>query len=266
MIRGALLVLSTLALIGTLGLAAWWGRQPPPDPTWERMQRTGELRVGTDVTYPPFESVEDGEFVGYDMDLARALAAELGVKAVFVNISLDGQYDALAQDQVDVLISALPLIWERQKEVRYSRPYYDAGPLLVIRAGETRIASPADLAGRTVAVELGTNADMVARRLARQGIALRLDATYYSTEAALAALVAGRADAAISDPLTLAAYRRAHGGSETGGAQVVSPDLDPQPYVIAMRATAHRLGPALDALLDQMRADGRLARIMSDEE
>jgi ABC-type amino acid transport substrate-binding protein len=259
--RGVLLVLSALALIGTLALAAWWGRQPPPDPTWERMQRTGELRVGTDVTYPPFESVEDGAFVGYDMDLARALAAELGVKAVFTNIALDGQYDALAQDQVDVLISALPFIWERQKEVRYSRPYYDAGPLLVVRAGETRIAAPADLAGRTVAVELGTDADMAARRLARGGVTLRLDATHHSTEAALAALAAGRADAAISDPLALAAYRRAHRGPEGAGVQAAGPPLDSQPYVIAMRATAHRLGPALDHLLTQLQADGRLARI-----
>src|SRR5690348_3842448 len=113
MIRGALLFVGALALAGVLAPAVWWGRLPRPDPAWDRIQASGVLRVGTDATYPPFESIENGQYVGYDMDLARALAAGLGVRAEFVNLSLDGQYDALAQDKVDVLISALPFIYER---------------------------------------------------------------------------------------------------------------------------------------------------------
>jgi ABC-type amino acid transport substrate-binding protein len=262
MIRAALLAVGALALIAVLGVAAWWGQQPPPDPTWDRVQRTGTLRVGSDLTYPPFESVENGQLVGYDMDLARALAQGLGVKVTFVNIALDGQYDALAQDQVDVLISALPFIWERQKEVRYSRPYYEAGPRLMVRAGETGIAGAADLAGRTVGVELGTDADMAARRLQKGGIALRLDSTYHSTEAALAALAGGQVDAAVSDPLALAAFLRSHDDPAQAAVHALEPPLNSQPYVIAMRAGASRLGPAIDDLLAQMQADGRLARLL----
>lgn len=259
--RGALLTASAALLIGVLVLTVWWGQLPRPDPAWDRIQRTGVLRVGTDATYPPFESIENGQYVGTDMDLARALAAGMGVRAEFVNLSLDGQYDALAQDKVDVLISALPFIYERQKEVRYTRPYYDDGPVLVLPAGSS-LAQPADLAGHAVAVELGTDADMVARRLQRSGIALRLRSGYHSTEAALTALATGQADAAISDPITLAAWTR----SQTGQAGLRSAPIPiaAQPLVIAMRVPAYRLGPALDDLLAAMQADGRLARLMGE--
>ncbi len=259
MIRGALLGGATLLLVGVLALTVWWGRLPRPDPAWDRIQQVGVLRVGTDATYPPFESIENGQYVGYDMDLARTLAAGMGVRAEFVNLSLDGQYDALAQDKVDILISALPFIYERQKEVRYTHPYYDAGPVLVLPAGSA-LAQPPDLAGHTVAVELGTDADMVARRLQHDGVALRLQATYHSTEAALTALVAGQADAAISDPLALAAFTRQRGA--TPGRQSVPIPGAAQPLVIAMRVPAYRLGPALDDLLAAMQTDGRLARLM----
>jgi ABC-type amino acid transport substrate-binding protein len=262
-IRGALLAASAVLVAGVLALTVWWGRLPRPDPAWERIQRTGVLRVGTDATYPPFESIANGQYVGYDMGLARALAAGLGVRAEFVNLSLDGQYDALAQDKVDVLISALPFIYERQKEVRYTRPYYDDGPVLVLPAGSA-IAQPPDLAGHTVAVELGTDADMVARRLQRGGVALRLQSEYHSTEAALDALATGQADAAISDPITLAAWTHTKGGATAIGLQTVPIPVAAQPLVIAMRVPAYRLGPALDDLLVALQADGRLARLMGE--
>src|SRR5205823_4778652 len=153
--------------------AVWAGLQPLPDPAWDRVQARGVLRIGTDATYPPFESLEQGRFVGYDVDLGRAIAARIPARAEFVSIALDGQYDALLSGQVDLLLSALPFIYERQKEVRYSQPYYQAGPGIVVRAGDSRIAGPADpswhsgqaLTGLRVAVELGSDADMAARRL-----------------------------------------------------------------------------------------------------
>jgi ABC-type amino acid transport substrate-binding protein len=261
-IRSALLAVGAVGLAAVLALTVWWGRLPRPDPAWDRIQQRGVLRVGTDATYPPFESIENGQYTGYDMDLARALAAGLGVRAEFVNLSLDGQYDALAQDKVDVLISALPFIYERQKEVRYTRPYYDDGPVLVLPPGSP-LAEPSDLAGHTVAVELGTDADMVARRLQRSGVALRLQSEYHSTEAALTALATGQADAAISDPITLAAWTRNQGGAATNLQRVPIP-LAAQPLVIAMRVPTYRLGPALDDLLTAMQADGRLAQLMNE--
>src|SRR5207253_10532926 len=104
-----------------------------------------------------------GQIQGYDAELARALAADLGVRVEFVPMALDTMYDALAslrsEGKADVLISALPFVYERQKDVRYSVPYYQAGQVLIVRADDTTIASMRDLAGKQVGVELGSNAD-----------------------------------------------------------------------------------------------------------
>src|SRR5262245_44631595 len=70
---------------------------------WEQIQENGVLRVGLDPTYPPFETADDGELRGLDVDLARALAAELGLEVQFVYFGYDGLYDALLSNQVDVL-------------------------------------------------------------------------------------------------------------------------------------------------------------------
>ena len=79
-----------------------------------------------------------------------AIASDMGVQVQFKPLALDTQYDALASDQVDVLVSALPFVYERQKEVRYSQPYYQAGQVIAVRAGGNSVKSVADLQGKRV--------------------------------------------------------------------------------------------------------------------
>jgi polar amino acid transport system substrate-binding protein len=128
----------------------------PTDDSWERVKEAGILRVGLDPTYPPFE-VDDGSGVaGLDVDLAKAIANDLGLEVQFVYFGYDGLYDALATQQVDVLISALVIIPERTRDFSYGEPYFDAGEILIVPAENETIATMADLGGRTVAVELGS--------------------------------------------------------------------------------------------------------------
>ncbi len=73
----------------------------------ERVRKSGELRVGTDATYPPFETAEGGQFSGFDIDLATAIARELGVKVRFINASFDGIFPALQNGTFDVVMSSV---------------------------------------------------------------------------------------------------------------------------------------------------------------
>src|SRR3954470_3402494 len=140
--RLALNIILIVALVG-LAVLAWAGRQVPPDSYLQAIQQRGVLRVGVDPTFPPFESLQDGKFVGRDVELANAIASDLGVRVEFKPLALDTLYDALASDQVDMLLSALPFVYERQKEVRYSQPYFQAGQVIVTRPQETGIKSAA---------------------------------------------------------------------------------------------------------------------------
>ena len=76
-----------------------------------------------------------GNFGGFDIDVAHAIAAELGVQARFDNLSYDTLYDALAVRRVDVLISMIVAEKERTMDVSYSPAYYDAGQVLVVAEG-----------------------------------------------------------------------------------------------------------------------------------
>ncbi|HET6313848.1 MAG TPA: ABC transporter substrate-binding protein, partial [Chloroflexia bacterium] len=164
--RNLLNIAVVLALLAVSALV-WLGQQKPPDRFLERIRQTGTLRVGMDPTYPPFDVVQDGQVRGYDAALAQAIARDLGVQVEFKTLALDTLYDALIAGNVDMLVSALPPIPERQADVRYSVPYYQSGQVLVVRSGEKAIIGIGGLAGKKVGVELGSNADTEARRLQR---------------------------------------------------------------------------------------------------
>jgi polar amino acid transport system substrate-binding protein len=141
----------TLYVLGLLLLVACRAENA----TWERIEQAGVLRVGLDPTYPPFEVVDDSGLRGLDVDLAQAIAADLGLGIEFIYFGYDGLYDALATEQVDVLISALVVVPERTRDFAYSEPYFNAGEILIVPQSETEIRGMADLNGRTLAVELG---------------------------------------------------------------------------------------------------------------
>jgi polar amino acid transport system substrate-binding protein len=245
-----------LALVAALALI---GQQQPPDTYLQAIQKSGTLRVGLEPTYPPFESLSGAQYVGYDVNLAKAIGSDLGVKVEFKPLALDTQYDAMFAHQVDMLISALPFIYERQKEVRYSQPYYQSGQVIALRSGNTSIKIEADLQGRRVGVELGSNGDTDARQLARTNLpSMQVVSDYHSADEALDALSHGAVDAAIVDNLSAQEYLAAH----TGGINVLSPPLTDEPYVVAMPVQASGLAAQVNATINRLQASGDLNHMM----
>jgi len=108
---------------------------------------------------------EAGQFVGYDVDLARALAERWGCRAEFASVSFDGLYDALRTDKFDLLISALPYDRTLTRDVLYSQSYFNAGEVLVARSDDIALSTLADLGDDAISVELGSEAHQLARQL-----------------------------------------------------------------------------------------------------
>ena len=108
---------------------------PAVDETWLKMQERGNWRVGMDPSFPPFETLDgEGAPIGYDVDLAREIAATWGLEAEIVAIGYDSLLDALLVDRVDAVISAFPYNARMTKDVHYSPPYFEAGVRLVVGA------------------------------------------------------------------------------------------------------------------------------------
>jgi ABC-type amino acid transport substrate-binding protein len=249
-----------LALGLLAALLVWQGGSAVPglfrrDATWVQMQASKDFRVGLDPSFPPFEDLTDaGEPVGYDVDLARALAAHWGLVAKLDTIGYDSLIDALKAARVDAVISAMPYDERLTRDVTYSTPYFEAGIRLAVRPG-IGITGTADLAGRQVAVEWGSAGDAIARRLVREGIALE-SVPFDTPQAALEAAATGRADAVLVDNVSL---RLAQG--QGMDLVAVGPVLEPNPYVIVTPRRATTLAAEVAAALEVFAQDGTLAAI-----
>ena len=116
------------------------------------------LKVGSSIDFPPFEFQDEGqkEYQGFDMDLIRAIAKEMGRDVEIQNLGFDGLIPALQGKSIDLAISGMTINDERKANVRFSEPYYQSGLTMVVREDETAITRFADLKGKKVAVQIGT--------------------------------------------------------------------------------------------------------------
>jgi ABC-type amino acid transport substrate-binding protein len=252
--RGIVLATTALAVLAVAWRLA--GSLAARDETWERLQRERILRVGMDASYPPFEAIDaEGRFFGLDVDLATAIAEAMGCQPQFVNVHLDGLYDALQVNKLDLIISALPYDAMMTRDVWYSTSYFDAGQVLVMLNDHAQpLARQNPL---TVAVELGSEAHQLARRLVRdEGYAWEIIAFREPTEL-WEALLQGSANAALCDRVAaLIAHR------ENPSLTVLDPPLTSEPYVIAMRQDSRRLLQEVNRLLQNWHSSGMMAELL----
>ena len=128
------------------------------------IKKKGEMVVGMEVAYVPYEFFKDGEVMGYDVDLTRRFAEKLGVKVKFVDTEWAGIIPALLANKFDVIISGMTITAERAQKVNFSMPYAEATSVVLARADDDSIKTAEDLAGKRVGAQLGSAADKVAKK------------------------------------------------------------------------------------------------------
>jgi ABC-type amino acid transport substrate-binding protein len=247
--------------------AAWWiwfgvglllvvACRGPEAGAWPRIEATGILRVGLDPTYPPFATADDGELRGLDVDLARLVAADLGLEVEFVYFGYDGLYDALATRQVDVLISALVVQIERTRDFAYSDAYFNAGEILITRRDTEGISGMRDLNNRRLAVELGALGHVEGMQWAQRLPNLAV-VPYNTSDDALAAVSQGEVDAAIIDGVSGRLYLL-----HQSNLHIVDAAVTLEPYALVIRKEDGLLLQKLNESLRRLTADGRLDQII----
>jgi ABC-type amino acid transport substrate-binding protein len=220
------------------------------DPIWAAAQQRGVLRVAVDYGFFPFTDIKDGQPRGYDIDLARAVAAKLGLRAEFVPSGLDSIYDDLANRKADLAASALPYAPEQGWRANFSTFYFNAGQVLVV-PNSSPITGPDKLGGYRLGAALGSDADTYARNLVTNDPTILLRSEYDTAAETLADLRAGALDAAIVDnAAALTEIGRAP------GLQLVEPALTLEPYALAMPAEAFQLRAEVNRALDELRNEG----------
>jgi ABC-type amino acid transport substrate-binding protein len=247
------LIIVICLLIVIAAIAYYWLESRPP--TREEAFPQGEMLVGVDASFPPF-AVDDGIGLhGLDIDLANALADEMDIPVRFVNMGYDGLYDAVIDEQVDVVISALLVNPARTQEIRYTRPYFDNG-LALITNPDSPIDRMQHLPGHALALEYGSAAQSQARFWLQRIEPFEVR-PYELPQYALDAVRLGHADAALVDTTTYYLYQSEHPAWQSEENRVTNAF-----YAIAIRIDRDATWAWVDAAVGSLQFDGRLADII----
>lgn len=250
-------VLAVLAAVGLLlpGATAHAavGQEAPPSGGADKLAhlRSGavQLRVGTDATFPPFEFTDaKGAQLGFDIDLVRELAKRAGIKRVeFKQMPFGNIVPALQAHQIDVGASAIYISDERAKVVDFSDVYYPGGLAMFVAEDENGITTLEDLAGRRIAVQVGTKSVEWLKEHQPKATLV----TVQTNEQMFSSVKLGQADAVVTG---------APGGqyfiAQQGGLKQVGERLTGENYGYAFQKADTDLRAEFNAGLEEMRADG----------
>lgn len=160
-----------------------------------------KIRIATDATWPPFESVNEQtkEIEGFDIDLMTAIAEEADLEIEFVNVAWDPLLAGMANCQYDAAISAMSITEDRKKQFLFSDPYFFAGQIVTVHIDNTDINDRYDLPGMVVGAQIGTTGAIEVESIG--GATLK---TYDDIGLAIQDLINGQIDAVVADnPLAL---------------------------------------------------------------
>lgn len=218
------------------------------------------LRIATEGAYPPFNFVDaSGELQGFDVDIARALCAEMQVECEITAQAWDGIIPGLNAGRYDAIVASMSITPARLEAVNFTQPYYQAGAVLVAPVGSD-IAPEADsMDGRVIGVQrASTYASLVEQRF--PGADVRL---YDTVENHNLDLTAGRIDGVIAQRIFMSNWLASDEGKgyEMKGEAMLDPDILGLGAGIAVRKEDTDLLARLDAALTTIMDNGTYAEI-----
>ena len=211
-----------------------------------------KLTMATNAEFPPFEYLEGEEIVGADVDMAKALAEELGMELEITNIDFDAALTGAATGKYDMAVAGITANEERRKNMNFSDNYYQASQAIIVMA-DSEIKTAADLEGKTVSCQEGTTGEQYL-----------LDNEYeiqsYKTGAeAISALTAGKVDAVVIDN----AVATALSDKQEGKTVVLEEALTEESYAIALKLGNDELTAKINEALKTLKESGKLAEIFT---
>jgi L-cystine transport system substrate-binding protein len=222
--------------------------------TLQDVKDDGTLVVGTEGTYPPFTFHEggSGELAGYDVEVAEAVADELGVDIEFEETQWDAIFAGLDAGRFDMIANQVSITPEREEDYVFSSPYTFSKGVIVVNKGDDSIASFGDLEGKTTAQSLTSNWYELA-----EDSGAKIENVEGWVQA-VALLEQGRVDATVNDELTYLDYENSEGDT---GIEIAATTDDEARNAFAFRSGSDDLAKAVDGALETLRKDGTLAEI-----
>lgn len=232
------------------------------EPSWPRIERSGELVVGTSADYPPFAYFnEDFRIDGLDAALIRAVGEKLGTEVVLRDFAFDGLAEALHVGQIDAAIAAISVTPERQSRLAFTQAYFvGEDAMLVPSDSAVTVTRIEDLASLRVGVQSGSVYESALKKqLVDTGMMLPTQLfSYARIDQAVADLGAGRLGAVVLDLQPAQTFAR------SDALRIAAQGLNRQRFAIALRPGDGELLARMDEALQALQADGTLARLVQE--
>ena len=258
-----LAALLAMSLVATGALAGCGGNSDTQEDTTAQTQQNdaadantaegGTLRMGTNATFPPYETVDDSNnVVGIDPDIAQAVADKLGMKLEIINMEFDSLIPALSADQIDIAFAGMTVDPERAEQVDFTISYA-TGIQAIIVPEDSTIATVDDLKDKKVGVQTGTTGDMYCTDDLGEDHVQRFESGVVATQA----LVNGQIDAVVIDNEPANVFV-----SEVEGLKILDEAFATEDYAVAVAKDNEELLEQVNTALAELKEDGTLQAIV----
>ena len=213
----------------------------------------GKFKMGTNAAFPPYEYKEGEEFKGIDIEIAQAVADELGLELEVVDMEFDSIITSVQEGEVDVGIAGMTVNDERKEKVNFSSSYATGVQVVIVKEGSA-IATLDDLKEKKIGTQLGTTGDIYAK-----GDYGEENVTSYSKGAdAVIALKGGDVDAVIIDNEPAKAFV-----AENEGLKILETEYAVEDYAIAVNKDNTELLDAINNALKKLTKEGTIDAIIA---
>ncbi|HTK02873.1 MAG TPA: amino acid ABC transporter substrate-binding protein [Bordetella sp.] len=242
----------TAMLAGLLGCAATTFAHAQDD--LARIKSAGAIQIGTEGTYAPFTYHDASGLTGFDVEIGRAIAQRLGVKAVFVEGKWDGLIAGLDAKRYDAVINQVGITDARKAKYDFSDPYISSQAVLIVRDNNTSIKSFEDLKGKRSANTLTSNFGKLAQKYGAEVVAVQ------GFNESIDLLLSGRVDATINDNLSFLDFKKHKPDAKV---KIVASDKSAEfsESGVLVRKGNPELVAAINKALADIKADGTYKKI-----
>jgi len=251
----ALLVAGALVATAGCGSRSGAGAKLAADPSLERVKHAGVLVWGADVIggipYAYEDPKNPGTYIGFEVDIAREVAHELGVQPKLEIRAWDTLIPELQKGSFDMAMNGIEDTKDRAAIVDFSDPYFVYSQQLTVREGTSGVKSLSDLKGKTVATLSGTAAEDILRQTAGIKVVTHPEIIYSYRD-----LQSRRVDAVLLDTPIAAAY-----GASNPKLKNVGDSFGEGRYVAAFRKEDQSLRAAVNTALEDLKRNGKLKAI-----
>ncbi|WP_027409883.1 amino acid ABC transporter substrate-binding protein [Anoxybacteroides tepidamans] len=251
--------LLSACLLGIVLLVAGCGKQEANEQTKKtgdlltNIKKEGELRIGTEGTYPPFTFHDkNGKLTGFDVEIATEVAKRLGVKPVFMETQWDAMFAGLDAKRFDMIANQVGIRPDRQKKYDFSIPYTTSSAVLVVRKDNNQISGFENIKGLKAAQSMTSNFADLARSYGAEIVGVE------GFNQAIELLSSKRVDVTINDKLSVLDFLKQKPNAPI---KIVAAHKDASQSGLMFRKGNDSLVKAVNKALQDMMKDGTYAKI-----